>query len=540
MKIIQHLTLILSLLSGVAPDASAKKEASEFTPEMKLHYADRIIETYYVDSVETDRIVEEAIVAMLKTLDPHSIYSNAEETKELTTPLEGNFSGIGIQFNMLGDTLFVIQTIPGGPSEKVGIVPGDRIIQAGDSVIAGRKLPNSRILNILRGPKGTEVELTVLRRGVEEPLHFLVVRDDIPIHSVDAAFMADATTGYIRITRFAENTDEEVGEALAKLKKQGMKNLIIDLQDNGGGILGASTDIASRFLPNGAEIVYTSSPKMGTHHYTSRKDGEFRDGRLVIIVNQYSASASEILSGAIQDNDRGLIVGRRTFGKGLVQRPFTFPDGSMIRLTVSRYYTPSGRCIQRPYDRENLEDYSADMLRRYQAGEFSSADSVHLDLSQPFTTLHNKRNVYGGGGIMPDLFVPVDTGGITPYYRDLVAKGLLNRLAITYVDDHRDSLRSVYPTEQAFIDQFEVTPEILATLVALGDKEGVEYVESQYNESLPLMTVILKGLIGRDIYDIATYYKIVYPLLNDEYIEALRLINDPARYDALLRGLKSE
>lgn len=514
--------------------ASAKKEVKEFTPEMKLHYADRIIETYYVDSVDNDRIVEDAIVAMLKTLDPHSLYSNAEETKELTTPLEGNFSGIGIQFNMLTDTVFVIQTIPGGPCEKVGIVPGDRIIQAGDSVLAGRKLPNSRILNVLRGPKGTEVDLTVLRRGLADTLKFTVVRDDIPIHSVDASFMADSTTGYIRITRFAENTDSEVAEALRSLEKQGMKNLIIDLQDNGGGILGASTDIASRFLPANSEIVYTSSPKMGDHHYTTDRAGEFLDGRIVVIVNQYSASASEILSGAIQDNDRGLIVGRRTYGKGLVQRPFPFPDGSMIRLTISRYHTPSGRCIQRPYDRENLDDYSDEIMRRYEAGEFYSADSVHFDESLRYKTLRNGRTVYGGGGIMPDLFVPVDTAGVTPYYRNLVAKGLLNRFAITYVDDHRDALHEAYPTEDDFIRQFEVTPAMLASLVELGATDGVEFNQEQYDESVSLMTIILKGLVGRDLFDVATYYKIVYPVLNDEYIEALRLVNDPVRYDSLL------
>lgn len=525
---------ILSVVIAAAGENTQTYAANGFTPDMKLRYANRIIESYYVDSVADDKIVEEAIIAMLKTLDPHSLYTDAEETKELTTPLEGNFSGIGIQFNMLNDTVFVIQTIPGGPCEKVGIVPGDRIIQAGDSVVAGRKLPNSRILNILRGPKGSQVELSVMRRGSDEPMTFNVVRDDIPIYSVDAAYMADPTTGYIRITRFAETTDKEVGEALAKLSAQGMQNLIIDLTDNGGGYLGAATAIASRFLPKGAQIVYTESPRMGRYDYVNQSYGKFQDGRLVILVNSASASASEILSGAIQDNDRGLIVGLRTFGKGLVQRPFPFPDGSMIRLTVSRYYTPSGRCIQRPYDPANPDDYSADMLRRYQNGELMSADSIHFDPSQRFTTLRNGRTVYGGGGIMPDLFVPVDTTRITPYYRQLLAKGVINQYAITYVDDNRAALRDAYPSEQSFISSFAVTQPILDGLVAMGTERGVEFDAAQFDSSRPFIETILKGLIGRDLFETATYYKIVYPVYNNDYIEALRLINDPVRYNEYL------
>ncbi|MDE5607580.1 MAG: S41 family peptidase [Muribaculaceae bacterium] len=498
--------------------------------------ANRIIESYYVDSIDSDKTVESAIVAMLKTLDPHSTYTDAEETRELTTPLEGNFSGIGIQFSMLEDTVFVIQTIPGGPCEKVGIVPGDRIIQAGDSLLAGRKLPNSRILNILRGPKGSIVPLTVVRRGESEPMIFTVERDDIPIHSVDASFMADPTTGYVRITRFAENTAEELKEALAGLRSQGMKNLIIDLEDNGGGYLGAATEIASEFLPKDAPIVYTEAPKLGTNKFDNMRKGSFLDGRLVIMVNQYSASASEILSGAIQDNDRGLIVGRRTFGKGLVQRPFNFPDGSMIRLTVSRYFTPSGRCIQRPYDRENIDDYNLDILHRFEHGEFTSADSVQLDKSQLHYTLLRRRPVYGGGGIMPDLFVPLDTTAVTPYYRQLLAKGIINRLAITYVDDNRDSLHTEFPSEQAFIDGFSVSPDLIARVADLATTSGIELNQDELDSSTPMLRTILKGLIGRDLFQTSTYYKIVYPVLNDEYIAALQLINDKKTYQNLLKN----
>lgn len=513
------------------------KDKGEFklTPDRKLLMAEQVIERFYVDSVDAGNMVQDAIVAMLKTLDPHSSYSDPEETKELTTPLEGNFSGIGVQFNMLNDTLFVIQTTSGGPSEKVGILPGDRIVQAGDSVIAGRKLPNSRIIKILRGPKGSEVDLKVLRRGEAEPIVFHVVRDDIPVYSVDAAYMADPTTGYIRVSRFGEETDKEFEAALEKLRKQGMQNLIVDLEDNGGGYLQAAHQLASHFLDKGDMVVYTDAPKMGRTVYAVEKPGNFNKGRLVIMANQYSASASEILSGAVQDNDRGLIVGRRTFGKGLVQRPFPFPDGSMIRLTVSRYYTPSGRSIQKPYAPGDEESYRKDMLHRYEAGEFSSADSIHLPDSLRFETLHNHRPVYGGGGIMPDLFVPIDTTAFTPYYRNLVAKGILNRFCITYVDRNRSQLNREYPDVDAFIARFSVDSAMIDDIVKLGVADSVKLDSAQLERSRPMIETIVKGIIARDLFDTSAYFRVVNPQLSPVYREALGLINDERRYNRLLR-----
>lgn len=513
------------------------KDKGEFklTPDRKLLMAEQVIERFYVDSVDAGNMVQDAIVAMLKTLDPHSSYSDPEETKELTTPLEGNFSGIGVQFNMLNDTLFVIQTTSGGPSEKVGILPGDRIVQAGDSVIAGRKLPNSRIIKILRGPKGSEVDLKVLRRGEAQPIVFHVVRDDIPVYSVDAAYMADPTTGYIRVSRFGEETDKEFEAALEKLRKQGMKNLIVDLEDNGGGYLQAAHQLASHFLDKGDMVVYTDAPKMGRTVYAVEKPGNFNKGRLVIMANQYSASASEILSGAVQDNDRGLIVGRRTFGKGLVQRPFPFPDGSMIRLTVSRYYTPSGRSIQKPYAPGDEESYRKDMLHRYEAGEFSSADSIHLPDSLRFETLHNHRPVYGGGGIMPDLFVPIDTTAFTPYYRNLVAKGILNRFCITYVDRNRSQLNREYPDVDAFIAKFSVDSAMIDDIVKLGVADSVKLDSVQLERSRPMIETIVKGVIARDLFDTSAYFRVVNPQLSPVYREALGLINDERRYNRLLR-----
>lgn len=513
------------------------KDKGEFklTPDRKLLMAEQVIERFYVDSVDAGNMVQDAIVAMLKTLDPHSSYSDPEETKELTTPLEGNFSGIGVQFNMLNDTLFVIQTTSGGPSEKVGILPGDRIVQAGDSVIAGRKLPNSRIIKILRGPKGSEVDLKVLRRGEAQPIVFHVVRDDIPVYSVDAAYMADPTTGYIRVSRFGEETDKEFEAALEKLRKQGMQNLIVDLEDNGGGYLQAAHQLASHFLDKGDMVVYTDAPKMGRTVYAVEKPGNFNKGRLVIMANQYSASASEILSGAVQDNDRGLIVGRRTFGKGLVQRPFPFPDGSMIRLTVSRYYTPSGRSIQKPYAPGDEESYRKDILHRYEAGEFSSADSIHLPDSLRFETLHNHRPVYGGGGIMPDLFVPIDTTAFTPYYRNLVAKGILNRFCITYVDRNRSQLNREYPDVDAFIAKFSVASAMMDDIVKLGVADSVKLDSVQLERSRPMIETIVKGVIARDLFDTSAYFRVVNPQLSPVYREALGLINDERRYNRLLR-----
>lgn len=537
LRSLRVLPLVAVAAGAAAWFAPARSDAQEFrlTPDRKLLMSEQIIERFYVDSVNSDKMVQEAIVAMLKTLDPHSTYSDPEETKELTTPLTGNFSGIGVQFNMLNDTLFVIQTTSGGPSEKVGILPGDRIIQAGDSVIAGRKLPNSRIIKILRGEKGSQVLLKVLRKGSPEPIAFLVTRDDIPVYSVDAAYMADPTTGYIRISRFGEETEKEFEKALSDLRAKGMQNLIIDLEDNGGGYLQAAHQLASHFLEKGDMVVYTDAPKMGRSDFRVERPGDFRKGRLVIMANQYSASAAEILSGAVQDNDRGLIVGRRTFGKGLVQRPFPFPDGSMIRLTVSRYYTPSGRSIQKPYAPGDEEAYRKDMLNRYEAGEFSSADSIHLPDSLRYSTLRNRRPVYGGGGIMPDLFVPIDTTMYSTYYRDLVAKGVINRFAITYVDAHRKSLRAEYPDGEAFDRGFTFTPEMLDEVVALGRADSVMPDSAMLEKSRPLIATIVKGLIARDLFESTDYFRVVNPALSPSYRAALDLINDEERYNRLLR-----
>lgn len=524
--------LIVSTLTVTAYEGN-------FPASQKLRIAEAAISQLYVDTVDESKLVEDAIKGMLEGLDPHSAYSNAEETKELNEPLSGNFSGVGISFNMNQDTLYVIQTVGGGPSERVGILAGDRIIAVNDTTIAGVKMKNSDIMKRLRGPKGTEVDVKVLRpsEAVYDTIDFRITRADIPIYSVDAAYMVDKKTGYIRVNKFAQDTADEVIKALKDLQSQGMSQLILDLVDNGGGYLNAAVELLGELLPKGVRTVYTEglhNPRADSYAKPSGSKPLFDDGRLVVMVNQYSASASEITSGAIQDWDRGVIVGRRTYGKGLVQRPIPFPDGSMLRLTVAHYYTPSGRDIQKPYEKGNQKAYASDIIDRYNRGELMHADSIHYADSLKVNTLRLNRPIYGGGGISPDKFVPLDTMAYTKYYRNVMAKGLLNRFTISYVDRNRNEIKAKYPTDSDFLANFEVTPEMLESLKELADKEGVEYNEEQATQSRDLFKMILKGLIGRDIYDNATYYK-VYNQYDPIFQESLRLINSKD-YDDILKA----
>lgn len=532
-KTILSIVSSLLLAGGLTLALAKKNETPTFTPDMKVRQAEMLIERFYVDPVNGDSIATEAIKAMLKMLDPHSTYSTPEETRELNEPLQGNFSGIGIQYNMLNDTLYVLQTIAGGPSERVGLLAGDRIISADDSLLSGVKRPRTDITRMLRGPKGTSVAVRVVRPGVNKPIDFLIVRDDIPLYSVDAAYMIDKKNGYVRISRFAEDTSEELRRALRDLRGKGMKNLIIDLEHNGGGYLHSACDIAQLFLATGDTIVFTDNKDGQPVYLTAESGGGFGNGRVVIMVNQYSASASEILSGAIQDYDRGVIVGRRTFGKGLVQRPFPFPDGSMIRLTTSRYHTPSGRCIQKPYNSGADDDYSHDIINRYRSGELTSQDSIRFDSQLLFHTLRNHRPVYGGGGIMPDRFVPLDTTFYTDYYRDLMAKGAFNKVAITYVDRNREQLKKSYRDIDSFIKGFDVGAELMDSLVAAGKEADVEPNEEQLAISRDYMATIIKALIARDIFDSAAYYQVMNPL-NPTYRAAVDMIMSADEYDRLL------
>ena len=540
--------LLLSILALASVSAIVSlAQQRKFTPDQKLRYAAALIEECYVDSVNSDSLVTEAIVAMLHTLDPHSQYSSPEETKELNQPLEGKFSGIGIQFSIVRDTVYVVQTTGGGPSERVGIRPGDRIIYVNDSIFTRPKIANSDVLKTLRGEKGTEVNLKIKRGDSPELLEFRIIRDYIPIYSVDASYMVAPEVGFISISRFAESTPKELDEAIEKLAAQGMKHLILDLESNGGGYLGAAHGVASRFLKNGEMVVYTNGLNAEPAYFKVEKvdfgtlfnnskykvKSKSKVDRLVIMVDQYSASASEIVAGAIQDNDRGLIVGRRTFGKGLVQRPFPFPDGSMIRLTTSRYYTPSGRLIQKPYKKGESEEYQLDLLNRYNNGELFSVDSIHFDEALKTYTLKNHRPVYGGGGIMPDRFVPVDTSNYSNYYRDLIAKNSINALVLNTLDANRKELLEKYPTEDDFYANYTVSQDLIDKLVEQGKKDGVEPNPEQLATSRKMLEAIIRGLLARDLYDNGTYVRSTNPL-NPVFNAALDLILDPEQYNSLL------
>ena len=500
----------------------------------KLQLALFAITNLYVDTTSETKLVEDAIVGMLEKLDPHSTYMDPEETKQMNEPLQGNFDGIGIQFNVLTDTVYVIQVIPGGPSEKVGLMAGDRIIEVNDSLIAGVKMKTSDIMKRLRGPKGSEVRVKVKRGDRPELIEYRIVRGKIPVYSLDAAYMADKQTGYIKLNRFAASSANEFREALEKLRKTGMKNLILDLQGNGGGYLNIAIELADEFLEKQRLIVYTKGSKQPREEAHSTARGQFQNGRLVILVDESSASASEIVTGAIQDWDRGVVVGRRTFGKGLVQKPIPLPDGSMIRLTVSRYYTPTGRCIQKPYERGNLDAYHHDLIDRYNKGELMSADSIHFPDSMKYQTLVTGRTVYGGGGIMPDVFIPVDTTRYTDYHRKLVAAGVVNRVAMNYMDRHRAELTKKYPTFAAYKQSFQVGDELLNELTLMGQQDKIELVAEEFERSKALIALQVKALIARDLFDMAQYFQIINED-NPSYLKALEIINSKEHYNRLLK-----
>ncbi len=530
MKMKKRILGILLLLTPICLLAQ-----SVDSPEKKVALVNFMINKFYVDSVDANKVAEDAIRGMLKELDPHSSYITSSEVAEMNEPLVGNFDGVGIQFNMNNDTLYILETIAGGPSERVGIRAGDRMVAINDSVIAGVKITTTDIMKRLRGKKGTSVDVKIKRQGVSELIDFRIVRDKIPIYSIDAAYMASEETGYIRISRFAAQTHEEFVAALGKLEKQGMKNLIVDLQGNGGGYLHTAVNIVDEFLDKDQMIVYTQGRKESAREEMhATKDGLFKRGRLVLLVDESSASASEILSGAVQDWDRGVLIGRRTFGKGLVQRQFPLPDKSLVRLTVARYYTPSGRSIQRPYDK-GRDAYNNEVVERYNHGELSNADSIHFPDSLRYTTLTQERVVYGGGGIMPDIFVPIDTTRYTNYHRDLVAKGVLNSYAISYIDAQRDSLSAVYPTLDKFLEGYNVTSEMLQQLLAQGKKAEVKFDQEQYDRSKTVIEHQLKALIARDLFDAEAYTRVMN-IYNDSFVKALEVINDEGVYEQHLSG----
>lgn len=531
MKYLAAAVVCAAATFGISAQYSRSNSASR--QQQKLLMVENIVNNLYVDNVDEEKIVENAVRGILENLDPHSSYSTKEETTSSQETMQGSFSGIGIQFNMQKDTLYVVQTIAGGPSEKVGILPGDRFIAVDDSIIAGRKLKNTDIMKRLRGPKGTKVNIKVKRGSNAELLEFRITRDDIPLNSIDAVYMADGKTGYIRLSRFAATSYKEFKDAITKLKKQGMQQLILDLTDNGGGYMQIAAQIANEMLNRGNLIVYTQGRKSPRQNLNADGSGTFRTQKVVVMINQFSASASEILSGAVQDWDRGVVVGRRSFGKGLVQREFLLPDSSSFRLTIARYYTPSGRNIQKPYVKGDREDYDKDIIDRYNHGELQSADSIHFADSLKHTTLRLHRTVYGGGGIMPDVFVPLDTTQYTDYHRRLVAKGIIPQFALRYVDKNRADLKAQYPDAQKFIKEFTVTDEMLNNLVDAGKAEKVDFDKSQFAKSKEMLRTFVKAAIANDLFSTGAYFQIVNEQ-NDIYKEALSIINDDARYRKII------
>jgi carboxyl-terminal processing protease len=465
----------------------------------------RLIEEQYVDTVDKVELTESLIPEILKNLDPHTVYIPAEDVKEANQELEGNFGGIGVQFSIQNDTVMVISVVPGGPSEKVGIIPGDRIIAVNDSVIAGKGIDSDEIVGMLRGELGTKVKVGILRRDRKGLLDFEITRGSIPVTSVEVGYMITDSIGYVKVSRFARNTYQEFLTALARLKAYNCQNLIVDLRGNSGGYLDIAISMINEFLPKGSLIVYTEGKASPRQDVYANGLGSCKDMRLTVLIDEFSASASEIFAGAIQDNDRGLIVGRRSFGKGLVQQPFNLPDGSSIRLTVARYYTPSGRGIQKPYT-NGVEDYHRDIIARFQHGEFFERDSIEFDTSLEFYTV-NGRKVFGGGGVMPDVFVPRDTSGFSDYYFKIRDRALMYQFALKYSDDNRIQLQR-FETVEALEHHLD-KENVLARLIKYAADNGIKYDEKGFRQSKNLMGTELKAYIARNILDNMGFYPII-------------------------------
>ncbi|HLN54027.1 MAG TPA: S41 family peptidase [Lentimicrobium sp.] len=490
----------------------------------------QIINYYYVDSTNQSDLTETAIVSLLKELDPHSIYLSKKEVQKANEPLLGNFEGVGIQFQIYNDTILVISAVPGGPSDKLGIMAGDKIIKINNEDAFGEKVTNAFVMERLRGPKGTEVTIDILRNNTLPLIDYTIKRDKIPLNSIDATFMLNEDIGYIKLTRFARTSMDEMETAIASLKQQGMKDLILDLRNNSGGYLDIAVDLSDEFLPANRLIVYTEGLRSPRMEFRATNQGNFEQGKLIVLVNEGSASASEIVAGAVQDWDRGLIVGRRSFGKGLVQRPFTLPDSSMIRLTTARYYTPSGRSIQKSYE-GGVEDYYEDLSNRYKHGEFVSADSIKFPDSLKYYT-PSKRVVYGGGGIMPDVFIPLDTTASSPFYTDLWRKGVFNDFVLKYLESNRGKISREYKSFPDYKNNFNIDESILSQFLSFAATKGVTPGEDSMEKSGNEIKYIIKGIIARNLFDINSYFEIISPIDN-ELMHALNAMQQETLFTKL-------
>ena len=524
------LILLFLLLTSVQQATQAQDIQSQ---AIKFGRVLKLIESFYVDTTNINKLTENAISEILSTLDPHSVYISKDDVAEMNQPLEGNFEGIGISFNVFQDTLMVMTTIPGGPSELVGLRPGDRIIKVDAKVIVGIGLKSQDVFKLLRGDKGTKVNLVVIRKGERAPLEFTIIRDKIPIFSLDASFMLNKETAYIKLNKFAATTIEEYKEAMKSLlAKAKIKSLVLDLRGNGGGFLGAAYELANQFLEEKKLIVYTEGTHSPRRDYYSTTRGDFTQGNLIVLIDEGSASASEIVAGAIQDWDRGVLIGRRSFGKGLVQQPFPLNDGSMIRLTTAHYYTPAGRNIQKPY-KDDIKNYRNEYFKRFTNGEMFNKDSISLPDSLMIKTLVTKRKVYGGGGIMPDIFVPMDTSMYYRYFNNLVRKNVLFPYVVGFIDKNRDDLKTHYKSFPDFKANFKVTDIMMEDLIKAGEKDSIKRDNESLKVSGSIIARQIKALVARDMYDTGAYYQIM--IEDDKEVgKALEILSDQKGFNRYL------
>lgn len=505
-------------------NSDQKETTQKFNTLMQL------ISYFYVEDVNEADLTEQAIIQVLKDLDPHSVYIPKKEVQRTNEPLQGNFDGIGVQFQIYHDTIVVVSPVVGGPSEKLGIQAGDKIVKINGEDAVGSKIDNQFVLDRLRGPRGTKVSVSIFRKTRRDLIEYTIIRDKIPINSIDATYMVAGDIGYVKLSRFARTSKDEFIEAVAQLKNEGMKNLILDLRNNTGGYLDIAFELADQFLSVNKLIVYTEGLRSPRQDFNSTSQGVFESGKLVILIDEASASASEIVSGAVQDWDRGLILGRRSFGKGLVQRPYLLPDSSMVRLTTARYYTPSGRCIQKPYT-PGSDEYFSEVYNRFKHGELIHSDSIRFPDSLRYYT-HNKRLVYGGGGIMPDIFVPLDTSFVSKYYTDVLRKNLLNDFIMQYVDANRKNLLKIYPRTDAFVKGFSGEKELLNDFLSFAEKNEVKRDEEGITVSGKQIASILKGLLARNLFDIGAYFEVIGQN-DDDLTQAVKIIRDDMMFRKL-------
>jgi carboxyl-terminal processing protease len=523
--------LLLSISGSIALKAQLLNEQA-FKFGTVLEWIDK----YYVDSVDQGLLVEHAISELLKELDPHSSYLTKEEVKDLNEPLQGNFEGVGVSFNILHDTVYIIAPVAGGPSDKAGIMAGDRIIKVDGRNVAGIGITSEQVYALLRGKKGSKVTVSILRKNVPGLSEYNIIRDKIPIYSIDAFYQINEDIGYIKINRFSMTTMDEFDEAINKLKDNNVKDLIVDLTGNGGGYLEVAINLADQFLDDEKLILYTQGINSPKRQYFASREGKFEKGNLVILIDEGSASASEILSGAIQDWDRGIIVGRRSYGKGLVQKPLLLPDQSMIRLTVAKYYTPTGRLIQKPYQMDR-DDYDKELLTRYMNGELAHKDSIHLPDSLKFYTLKNTRLVYGGGGIMPDYFVSIDTSFYSDYYRQLMRKGTISQFVLEYVDNNRKEIVKEYPDFKSFKNGFEVSEKLMSKFIKYAESDGIPENKTGLSFSKEQIELLLKANIARDLWSTNEFFEIAN--LKDPKIEtAITILKNWDKYEVMLLNKK--